>query len=536
MKIGDKGRFGTRLLASASALASLSGCVTTSERETAVPPQIVHAYLADKPEELKPHFYVTLAQGNRNKVLNEMRLGLATLEMGRFELSEELFEDALQRIEAIYADNDKAKQARQLFVKELVKDFKGEPYERVMAYFYRGLLYMHAGEYDTARASFLNGMLQDQVADEDQYQADFGLMAYMQAWASRCAANSSLAKMDYEDFRKINSAVPLPGDSDNTMILVETGRAPQKFSETDPNTTKPKYLKFTRGSYFANASSARIKFSDQITVPAAKGAKGGPTVQQVEHIVRTNRIEDIFRQASTRGGRPFDSILAGKAQFKDVANTVGNVALVGAGVAAGYAAQNNDRDAAIAAGVLLLTAALAKAASEATEPNADTRYWDNLPELVHATTLSLPDTVNNLTVEFLRGNDEVVSRKTVDIWRAGKCGLGWVREESARPTNPRAPHSAPDDQMMQAVVIPPLPPEPAVADAKDRPDKMDTSGGTGVPVTAAKEENSIDKLKSGFMSLFAPKTATAAEVKPAADPKQSEAGQTDPAPEQKPSE
>jgi hypothetical protein len=35
------------------------------------------------------------------------------------------------------------------------------------------------------------------------------------------------------------------------------------------------------------------------------------------------QIEDIFYQASTRGGRPFDSILAGKAQFKDGANIVG---------------------------------------------------------------------------------------------------------------------------------------------------------------------------------------------------------------------
>ncbi len=507
-----------RLMASASVLALVSGCVTTGEREAAVPPQIVHSYLADKPEDLHQHFYVTLAQGNRNKVLNEMRLGLATFEMGRYDLSEELFEDALQRIEAIYADNEKAKAARSVFTKELVKDFKGEPYERVMAYFYRGLLYMYKGEYDTARASFLNGMLQDQLAEEDQNQADFALMAYMQGWASRCAANSSLAKMDYEEFRKLKPTVAQPADSDNVIILAETGRAPRKYSATDPNAKKPRYLKFNNGSFSLGANAARVSYPSYLTVPAPKGSKAEATVQRTDNTVRLTQIEDIFYQASTRGGRPFDSILAGKAQFKETANVVGDVALVGGTVAASVALQSGDRDAAIAAGIMLLIAAGAKAAAEAAEPNADTRYWDNLPQIVHAATMTLPETVQTVKVEFLRG-DQVAETKDVEILRAGKCGFGWVREESARPGTPRAPFSAPDDQMLQAVVIPPLPPEPAVATAA-APGKMETGAGAPVSASAAPAENdSLGKLKSGFMNLFAPKTAAAAEpttaIKPA---------------------
>jgi len=515
MTFNRSSKFAVRLMASASMLAFVSGCVTTAEREAAVPPQIVHAYLADKPAELHPHFYVTLAQGNRNKVLNEMRLGLSAFEMGHFDLAEELFEDALQRIEAIYADNDKAKQARQIFVKELVKDFKGEPYERVMAYFYRGLLYMYKGEYDTARASFLNGMLQDQLADEEQNQADFALMAYMQGWASRCAANSSLAKMDYEEFRKLSPSVPLPADADNVMILMETGRAPRKYSATDPNATKPRYLKFENGSFSLAANAARVSFPSYLTIPAPKGSRAEATVQRTDNTVRAVPIEDIFRQASTRGGRPFDSILAGKAQFKDTANIVGDVALAGGTAAASVAMYSGDRDAAIAAGIMLLIAAGAKAAAEAAEPNADTRYWDNLPQIVHAATMTLPETVNSVKVDFLRA-DAVIATKDVDIWRAGKCGFGWVREETARPNGPRAPFSAPEDQMYQAVVIPPLPPEPAVAVA-GQPAKLET--GAGVPASAASAEgDSMSKLKSGFMNLFTPKTAAASEAKPGDKP------------------
>ena len=513
--INRSGMTALRLMTSVSMLALVSGCVTTQEREAAVSPQVAHSYLADKPEELHPHFYVTLAQGNRNKVLNEMRLGLATFEMGRFDLSEELFEDALQRIEAIYADNEQATKARQVFIKELVKDFKGEPYERVMAYFYRGLLYMHNGEYDTARASFLNGMLQDQLADEEQYQADFALMAYMQGWASRCAANPSLAKMDYEEFHKLEPSTPLPAESDNVMILAETGRAPRKYSATDPKATKPRYLKFNNGSFSLGANAARVSYPSYLTVPAPKGSKAGPTVQRTDNTIRLTQIEDIFYQASTRGGRAFDSILAGKAQFKNVTNTVGNVALVGAGAAAGYALQRNDRDAAIAAGIMLLIAAGAKAAAEAAEPNADTRYWDNLPQIVHATTITLPETVGTVKVDFLRG-DAVITTKEVEIWRAGKCGFGWVREETAQPSTPRAPFSAPEDQMYQAVVIPPLPPEPAVVVA-GQSGTQETGGGTPVqanatPTNATDDDDALGKLKSGFMNLFAPRSAAAAEA------------------------
>ena len=57
--------------------------------------------------------------------------------------------EALDRIEAVYADNAKAEAARSKFTKENAKDFKGEPYERAMAYYYRGLAYLAEGDYRT---------------------------------------------------------------------------------------------------------------------------------------------------------------------------------------------------------------------------------------------------------------------------------------------------------------------------------------------------------------------------------------------------
>jgi hypothetical protein len=453
------------LMCSACAAALLTGCVTTSEREkeVTVAPGVLHSYLEDKPAELHPHFTVSLSQGQRNRVLNDMRLGLAAFEMGQHKLAEQLLDDALQGIEAVYANNDTAEAARGLFVKELVKDFKGEPYERVMAYYYRGLLYMRAGDYENARASFKGGMLQDAFAEEDQFRADFALMAYLQGWAAHCSGNASKAEEDFKEFKALNPDSPLPGSRDNLLVLVETGNAPIKYSATDPNSTKPRYLKYRRAN---EEVTAQISYNEWTMAEAPKAeeakpknakGKAAPPPQPVATLktLKAELLEDIYRQASTRGGREFDSILLGKAQFKDMAGTVGSTAMTGALVAGTYAAGSGDRNAAIAAGILLLTAAIATAVEEASQPDADTRYWDNLPDRVHGITLPLFEENKNVTVAFFDPSGTPLRSLEVPIQLAGTCGLAWVRSMPAQAIAPRAPFSAPGEQMARSVFIPP---------------------------------------------------------------------------------
>lgn len=524
----------------------IAGCASTRENEVAVSPQIVHSHLADKPDELRNHFYISLTQGQRNKVLNDMRLGIATMAMGRFDLAEQLFDDALLNIEAVYANNDQAKQARQIFVKEQTKDFKGEPYERVMAYFYRGLLYMRAGDYENARASFKGGMLQDAFADEEQYRADFALMPYLQAWAAKCSGNFSASDEDLNEFRALRPNAGTINKNDNVLVLVEAGSAPQKYSAGDRQSAKPRFLRFSRGSnrvgivtvrtegqagletvinrigmaFAPNAKTPKvgavvdgspaalggIKAGDEITAIDGASVAGrslsqvgemlrGPSSTAVTVTVRrggkatdltitrsdfgnASLIEDIYRQAVTRGGREFDSVLAGKAQFKDTANTVGDVALVGTAAAASYAAQSNDSNAAIAAGILLLVAAAAKAAAANAQPDADTRYWDNLPDSVYGLTLDVPSATKTVTVDFLSASGALVATKSAEIWRAGQCGLAWVTESNPEAIHPRAPNSVPINKMYQFITIPALPPpaDSATLEAGAAPDPAPRSG------------------------------------------------------------
>jgi len=90
-------------------------------------------YLEDKPEPVRILYARVLLGGRRGLVLNHMHAGLAAMDMGEFELAEQSFDEAIRGIEAVYANDPGAARARSLWHEEGTKDFKGEPYERVMA-------------------------------------------------------------------------------------------------------------------------------------------------------------------------------------------------------------------------------------------------------------------------------------------------------------------------------------------------------------------------------------------------------------------
>ncbi len=396
----------------------LGGCATMDPRfkEIDVPAGALAQYLEDKPEPLKPHYAVLLRQGQRNAVLNEMRIGLGATELGAREAAVEAFDHVLGSIEAIYADTETAAKARSLWSAEAYKDFKGEPYERAMAYYYRGLLYMREGDYENARASFKGGILQDAFAEEEQNRSDFALLIFLEGWASRCAGSEGLAADSFAEAAKLKPEIPAPDASHNVLLLAETGTAPVKFGDGP----KRSLLRFRRGDGFDEAK-ARFEVAGQ-TLPGVA-------------------VEDIFFQASTRGGRPVDHILAGKVSFKETAATTGTVLkTVGVATLIGAAA-GHSREAAIAGGILTIAGFIAEGMSNAVRPEADARYWDTLPDGVHLATLSLPPGPAPVQVVFLDASDQAVDglAKTTDVTFAGKCGLAWARSRGAVPASPVAP-------------------------------------------------------------------------------------------------
>ena len=96
-------------------------------------------------------------------------------------------------------------------------------------------------------------------------------------------------------------------------------------------------------------------------------------------------------QATTRGGREFDAILAGKAQFKDVTAAVAEAAAIVsatatvadiASTALGSQIEDQIPGLGLLGGAAGLLSLASGAASAATQTAADTRQWDSLPEKV----------------------------------------------------------------------------------------------------------------------------------------------------------
>jgi tetratricopeptide (TPR) repeat protein len=98
--------------------------------------------------------------------MHVLQAGVAAVAEGKTQDATGLFDSALDSIEGMFANTENAAKARSLWYEEGAKDYKGEPYERAMAYYYRGLLYLAEGDYENARASFRGGILQDAFADQ----------------------------------------------------------------------------------------------------------------------------------------------------------------------------------------------------------------------------------------------------------------------------------------------------------------------------------------------------------------------------------
>jgi len=104
-----------------------------------------------------------------------------------------------------HAGSAQAAKARSLWYAEGSKEFKGEPYERCMAYYYRGILYLMEHDYDNARACFSAGIIQDSFAEELQNRCDFALLDLLMAYA--CHLQGDNAVRD-EEIKRVKELRP----------------------------------------------------------------------------------------------------------------------------------------------------------------------------------------------------------------------------------------------------------------------------------------------------------------------------------------
>ena len=202
------------------------------------------------------------AEGPQNRVLNNMEIGARAFWSGRFDEARSALDDCILNIESVFADDQTALQARSLWHEEGAKTFKGEPYERSMVFFYRGLL-------------------------------------FLEAWASHLNGDADLRDEALERVARLRPDFPGIAPDADTLVLVETGTAPRKLGDGAAHA----YFVYRRGRGFTENQAELVT-----------GAARTPLYP----------IEDIYFQAATRGGREIDKVLDGKVEFREATNTFGS--------------------------------------------------------------------------------------------------------------------------------------------------------------------------------------------------------------------
>jgi len=376
-----------------------AGCATTPAPQVALTGDL----LVDGPK--------MVAQGpSRDRVLWQYRTAAAAMRRGRFADAKPLLDDALLTLQGIFGPDAEARKSRSVFAREARKTFIGEPYERSMAYIYRGILYWRDGEPDNARACFRSAQFEDSDTADKTYAGDWVLPDYLEALATAKLGGDGTDALNRARANVKNATLPPLDPKVNTLFFVEFGPGPTKYATGQYG----EQLRFRTAP--STVRSAVLKINN-LTIPIAP-------------------VDDVNFQATTRGGRVMDHILANKAVFKAATDSAGDAAILSGAVLA--SAGQDSRSAADEVGVGLLLAGLAsKIASAAATPEADTRAWDNLPQFLSFAQLRLPAGSHTATFEFIGQDGKPLANLTKTITftvpAAGPDAVVFVSDASTTP-------------------------------------------------------------------------------------------------------
>lgn len=297
----------------------------------------------------------------KDRTLHAMQAGVHALRENSREAAARLFDAALEAIESVFSNREGAAKARSLWYEEGSKDFKGEPYERAMAFYYRGLVYLAEADYENARASFRGGLMQSSFAQEEQYRSGFASLMFLEGWASQLLGDAQAADA-YAEAARYRKGWAAPTRLHNTLVIAELAGSPRKVGD--------------------GVGHHEIVYRKARRTPeaAAEVSIGGAA------FIRLHPMEDLFHQATHRGERAIDRIIDGKVQFQTVTagagDAMGKIASEGSVISAALGGQGG-----AALGGLAAAGAIASLLAANVKPAADVRYWSNLPEMLHMATL-----------------------------------------------------------------------------------------------------------------------------------------------------
>ncbi|MBM3846176.1 MAG: hypothetical protein FJ405_07820 [Verrucomicrobia bacterium] len=343
-----------------------------------------------------------------DRLLWGYRGAAAAMRRGQYSDAKRFLDEAVDRLNGMLGRDRTASKARSAFYRESKKTFYGEPYERAMAFYYRGILYWMDGEPDNARACFRSAQLADSDLKAESFSGDYVIMDYLDGLASL-----KLGADGADAFKRATArpriAIPPAYDKEaNVLFFVEFGMGPAKVAGGEYG----ELLQYRLGN--SPVQSVRIRAGNY-------DVEAGP-------------YDDLNFQATTRGGRAMDRILERKADVKRSTDAIGDAAII-SGAVVGATSRDNEE----AAFGLLAAGLVSKIFSAVTKPEADTRAWDNLPLFLTFAAIRLPEGRHSVSVEFLDAARKPVAtfskQLQITVPPAGRDKVVFVSDQSATPQN-----------------------------------------------------------------------------------------------------
>ena len=377
----------------------LAGCAS----EPAHPVVLTGNVMTDGPE--------AIAFGPpRDKVLWEYRTAAAAMRQARFDPAKQYLDEALTRLQGVFGPDANARKSRGYFHAEAKKTFIGEPYERSMAYIYRGILYWMDGEPDNARACFRSAEFEDSDTEDHTYAGDWVLPDYLDGLATVKLGGDGTDAFKRAQANAKGLTLPPYNPKANVLFFLEFGPGPTKYA-TGQYQEKLCFL--------SPPSPVR---SAQLTVEALQ--------------IPVAPTDDVGFQAATRGGRVMDHVLGNKAVFKTSTDIAGDVAIIGG---ASTILAEGGRNATLdeVGGGLIAAGVISKIISSATIPAADIRAWNNLPHYLSFACLPLTPGPHLATLEFLGPDGRLLPQFTksvsFEVPAGGKDKVIFISDQSSTP-------------------------------------------------------------------------------------------------------
>lgn len=335
-----------------------------------------------------------------SRPLYQLELLSVLLMEGKRDEAHALMTSVQQDIEMLF-DRASEEKATSFWHGEQNKVFKGDTHERAIFYAFFAMSFIERGNYEDALRCVKNGLLADSSTADESWNSDFGLLHYLGYLAASYAGETGEAeeyKREYlETLRQQGQNLDLEGNLFSSLVSGNT--LPNAFLVVWSG-SPPSYY---RGGPYHEVRQV-VPGADYLTMLTVEAAGEKP-------VTAARRLGDVNFQATTRGGREMDTVLANKALLKSGFNASGNI-LIAAGVGA-FTVMSFQSDAKIKA---ILAAAGAGCfllgigfhyAGNLVNSEADIRAWRNLPANLLIVPLHLPAGTQEVTLHGYCAWDEI---------------------------------------------------------------------------------------------------------------------------------